>query len=83
MRAQPLTNGVHNAQPSGETFFVTVEEFARRARLSRRQLDRLRKRRPPGFPTEYELGDSTSRFRRCPRFKLADVDVWLESRALW
>jgi len=63
--------------------FVTVEEFARMAKLSRRQIDRLRVRRPDGFPTEYELGSSTSRYRRCPRFKLADVLAWLDTRALW
>jgi predicted DNA-binding transcriptional regulator AlpA len=63
--------------------FVTVEEFARMARLSRRQIDRLRKRRPAGFPREYEMGSGASKFRRCPRFKKIDVEKWLESRALW
>ena len=62
---------------------ITVEEFAKRARLSRRQIDRLRKQRPQGFPTEYDLGLGRSRFRRCPRFKLSEVDAWLETRALW
>ena len=62
---------------------VTVEEFARMARLSRRQVDRLRRRRPAGFPREYELGSGSSKYRRCPRFKLAEVQRWLESRALW
>jgi len=62
---------------------ITVEEFAIRARLSRRQIDRLRVRRPAGFPPEYELSDSGSRFRRCPRFRLSEVDAWLNSRALW
>ena len=62
---------------------VTVEEFARLARLSRRQIDRLRKRRSDGFPKEYELGSGASKYRRCPRFRLADVQRWLESRALW
>lgn len=63
--------------------FITVEEFAALARLSRRQIDRLRKRRPAGFPREYELGDSSSKHRRCPRFRRADVLAWLETRALW
>jgi len=63
--------------------WITADEFASKARLSRRQIDRLRQRRPAGFPTEYEMGSSRSMQRRCPRFKLADVDAWLESRALW
>jgi predicted DNA-binding transcriptional regulator AlpA len=62
---------------------LTVAEFAARARLSRRQIDRLRRRRPPGFPTEYELSSNSSPFRRCPRFKLSELDAWLNSRALW
>lgn len=62
---------------------MTVSEFARAARLSRRQIDRLRARRPPGFPREYDLSDKGSRFRRCPRFKVSDVQAWLDSRALW
>lgn len=62
---------------------ITVEEFAQLARLSRRQIDRLRRRRPPGFPREYELGSGESKYRRCPRFKLVEVERWLDSRALW
>jgi predicted DNA-binding transcriptional regulator AlpA len=62
---------------------ITAEEFARLARLSRRQIDRLRKRRAPGFPREYELGSGSSKHRRCPRFRLRDVQKWLNSRALW
>jgi predicted DNA-binding transcriptional regulator AlpA len=62
---------------------ITAEEFARLARLSRRQIDRLRKRRAPGFPREYELGSGSSKYRRCPRFRLAEVQKWLDSRALW
>jgi predicted DNA-binding transcriptional regulator AlpA len=62
---------------------ITVEEFARLARLSRRQIDRLRKRRAPGFPREHELGSAASKYRRCPRFRLAEVQKWLDSRALW
>lgn len=62
---------------------ITVEEFARLARLSRRQVDRLRRRRAPGFPREFELGSGCSKYRRCPRFRLVEVQRWLESRALW
>jgi predicted DNA-binding transcriptional regulator AlpA len=62
---------------------ITVEEFAGLARLSRRQIDRLRQRRPQGFPREYELGSDGGKYRRCPRFKLAEVRRWLDSRALW
>ena len=62
---------------------ITVAEFAQLACLSRRQIDRLRKRRPEGFPREFELGGATSKHRRCPRFKFLEVNRWLESRALW
>lgn len=65
------------------TNFITVDEFATLARLSRRQIDRLRKSRPSGFPREYELGSGTSKYRSCPRFKRFEVDRWLDSRALW
>lgn len=63
--------------------FITVEEFAGLARLSRRQIDRLRKRRPAAFPREYELGSGLSKFRSCPRFRRSEVDAWLNSRALF
>ena len=66
-----------------EDGMITVEEFARLARLSRRQIDRLRKRRSSGFPREFELGSGLSRYRRCPRVRLTDVQRWLDSRALW
>ena len=62
---------------------LTVEDFARLARLSRRQIDRLRARRPQGFPREYELGSGQCKYRRCPRFRLSEVQAWLDSRALW
>jgi predicted DNA-binding transcriptional regulator AlpA len=67
----------------GNAAMITVDEFAELARLSRRQIDRLRRRRPPGFPREYELGSGLSKYRRCPRFKLVEVQRWLDSRALW
>lgn len=67
----------------GSAAMITVEEFAALARLSRRQIDRLRRRRPAGFPREYELGSTGSKYRRCPRFKLIEVQRWLDSRALW
>lgn len=63
--------------------FVTIDEFAILARLSRRQICRLRKRRPPGFPHEYEFGSGQSKLRNCPRFKRSEVSAWLETRALW
>jgi len=63
--------------------FITADEFADLARLSRRQIDRLRAARPEGFPREYELGSGRGKHGHCPRFKLADVLAWLESRALW
>ena len=70
-------------QGSLDDVMITAEEFARLARLSRRQIDRLRKRRGPGFPREYELGSGSGKYRRCPRFRLQDVQRWLDSRALW
>jgi predicted DNA-binding transcriptional regulator AlpA len=69
--------------PGLEDRMITVAEFAALARLSRRQIDRLRKRRAAGFPREHELGSSSSQYRRCPRFRLAEVQSWLDSRALW
>lgn len=63
--------------------FVTPDEFAAIVRLSRRQIDRLRHKRPEGFPTEYDLGSGRSKHGHCPRFKLADVMAWMETRALW
>lgn len=63
--------------------FVTVNEFAELARISRRSLDRLRKRRPEGFPTEYDFGQGETQQSRQPRFKLNEVRAWLDSRALW
>lgn len=66
-----------------EDGMITADEFARLARLSRRQIDRLRTRRAPGFPREYELGSGSSKYRRCPRFRLTEVQKWLDSRALW
>ena len=62
---------------------ITADEFAQLARLSRRQIDRLRQRRAAGFPREYELGSGGSKYRRCPRFKLTEVQRWLDSRAIW
>ncbi len=68
----------------GDERMITVAEFAQLAGLSRRQIDRLRRRRSPGFPREHELGSGgSSKYRRCPRFRLADVRRWLDSRALW
>ena len=62
---------------------ITVEEFARMVKLSRRQIDRMRALRPLGFPREYELGSGRSKHGRCPRFKRDDVLTWIEKRALW
>ena len=75
--------GLVASDEAAATPMITVAEFARLACLSRRQIDRLRLRRPHGFPREYELASRVSKYRRCPRFKLADVRRWLESRALW
>ena len=66
--------------PVASERFISVEDFARIARLSRRTIDRYRRDRPAGFPKEYDV--SRGRIPR-PRFKLADVLAWLETRALW
>ena len=68
-------------EPFGD--MITADEFASLARLSRRQIDRLRKSRPSGFPREYELGSGLSKHRSCPRFRRSEVERWLDSRALW
>lgn len=60
--------------------FITVEEFARLARVSRRTIDRYRRARPSRFPPEYDVGLGTI---PRPRFKLEEVQQWLDSRALW
>jgi predicted DNA-binding transcriptional regulator AlpA len=66
--------------PAAAERFISVEDFARIARLSRRTIDRYRRDRPVGFPKEYDV--SRGRVPR-PRFKLADVLAWMETRALW
>jgi hypothetical protein len=43
---------------------VIVDEFDEFARLSRRQIDRLRKHRPQGFPREYWRRDRARRNRQ-------------------
>lgn len=78
-----MPNASHPSRRILPGALITVEEFAALAQLSRRQIDRLRRCRPPLFPREYELSSGGSKHRRCPRFKLSDVQTWLESRALW
>jgi predicted DNA-binding transcriptional regulator AlpA len=66
-----------------ETQLITVSEFAALARLSRRQIDRYRMRRPSGFPKELDVGsESDNPRRKSPRFKLVDVRAWLRSREI-
>lgn len=71
---------VRPAAPPPEPHFVTVDEFARMARVSRRTIDRYRLSRPPGFPKEHDMGRGKA---PRPRFKLDEVRRWLDSRALW
>jgi len=69
-----------DAAASSDREFLTVEKFARVARMSWRTIDRYRRDRPIGFPKEYDLGrGSVPR----PRFKVSDVLRWVETRALW
>ncbi len=72
--------GSVDTRVSSDREFLTVEEFARIARVSRRTIDRYRRDRPIGFPREYDLSrGSVPR----PRFKVSDVLRWVETRALW
>lgn len=64
--------------PIGGDRFITVEDFARIARVSRRMIGRYRRERAAGFPKEYDV--SRGRVSR-PQFKLADVLAWTETRA--
>jgi predicted DNA-binding transcriptional regulator AlpA len=66
--------------PPLPALFITADDFARLARVSRKTIDRYRRARPSGFPTEYDIGRGKS---PRPRFKLDDVQQWLDSRALW
>ncbi len=60
--------------------WITVREFSNKVGLTPRHIRTLRRRRPPGFPTKYDLGNGT---KPCPRFKLSEVEAWIETRALW
>ncbi len=66
--------------PVGDDRFITVEDFARIARVSRRTIDRYRRDKAADFPKEYDM--SRGRVPR-PRFKLAEVLAWMDTRALW
>lgn len=72
--------GVQGELPGGDERFITVEDFARIACVSRRTIDRYRRSRETGFPKEYDV--SRGKVAR-PRFKLADVLAWMDTRALW
>jgi len=76
----PRRDGARVPLEVGGRQLITVEDFARIARLSRRTIDRYRRARPVGFPPEYDLGRGTV---PRPRFKLGDVLKWIDSRALW
>lgn len=56
--------------------YMTVNEFADFARCSRSKIDRLRKKRPTGFPREYAPAGR-------PLFKRAEVEAWVEAQPLW
>lgn len=75
--------GAAVGEPATIPRFITTDEFAEIARMSRRQIDRLRVDRPQGFPREYEMGSGRGKSGHRPRFKLSDVIAWAESRALW
>ncbi len=55
--------------------YVNVVEFAALVCLSRSAIDRLRKKRPAGFPTEYNPAGR-------PLFKRSEVMAWVEDQPL-
>lgn len=57
--------------------FVTIEDFMAILHVSRSTIDRLRKRRPAGFPSEFQA------VSRRPLFKRQEVLAWVESQPLW
>lgn len=60
-----------------ESIYVTIKEFMRLAKIgSRTTLDKLRKNRPAGFPTEYRPAGR-------PLFKRSEVLAWMEAQPLW
>lgn len=59
-----------------QKLYIGIKEFARLADCSRSTIDRLRKRRPDAFPAEHNLWGR-------PRFKLSEVEAWLQSQPLW
>lgn len=56
--------------------FITIAEFADLLKVARSTIDRLRKRRPAGFPKEYAPAGRT-------RFKRQEVLAWIEAQPLW
>lgn len=74
LMSQPIVDRRTKGSPSGG--FDPVHARG----VSRRTIDRYRIDRPHGCPREYDVSrGSVPR----PRFKLADVLHWMESRALW
>lgn len=57
--------------------YIGIKEACRILGVSRSTIDRLRKRRPSGFPTEYRPWGSS------PRFRKADLQDWVEAQPLW
>jgi predicted DNA-binding transcriptional regulator AlpA len=56
--------------------YITISEFADLFKVARSTIDRLRKRRPAGFPTEYAPAGRV-------RFKRQEVLAWIEAQPLW
>lgn len=56
--------------------FVTIAEFADLMQVARSTIDRYRKRRPAGFPQEFQPAGRV-------RFKRQEVLDWIESQPLW
>lgn len=56
--------------------YITREEFAQMIRTSVRTLDRLRAKRPEGFPTEFYPAGR-------PLFRRIEVEAYAASRPLW
>lgn len=65
-----------------EPDLITADEFAAMMRVSRRHLDRLRKARPVGFPTEHNMATTDCPSRRAPRFWRSEVVAFINSRGV-
>jgi hypothetical protein len=76
MEEQRLADLAANLAPYDPAAYVNIQEFCRIARISRSTLDRLRRKRPTGFPVEFQPVGR-------PLFRRRDVHLWIEAQPLW